>query len=296
MTKLYILNGPNKGQSFTLGHEVTYVGRSSDNDIQIKDKTVSRRHLKIIQRENRYFVMDLKSRNGTFSNGKYLTPNNEHEIKSGDPVAIGMSIIGIGDECIDQILPFLDSVELTQEISAESGIFKVHKDRSTQKKLELLYNASGELMKNYPIKETLGKIIVYVFRLLEGIDRVAFILLDPETGGIKETIFKTKKGEDDADKIFCQDVLMRVLHEREPLLIPDAFAELDDDLADTVKVEGIGSVMCIPLISSSKVLGAMYIDSLEKPYGFQSEDLSLFIDLCQQAALSIEKEQLECQL
>ena len=64
MHKLHILNGPEMGQVFELKEFLTYVGRSEDNDIQIENKTVSRRHLKIEQRENRFFVTDLKSENG----------------------------------------------------------------------------------------------------------------------------------------------------------------------------------------------------------------------------------------
>jgi pSer/pThr/pTyr-binding forkhead associated (FHA) protein len=47
MTKLYILNGSEMGLSFELKDGTNYVGRSFENDIQIEDKTVSRRHLKI---------------------------------------------------------------------------------------------------------------------------------------------------------------------------------------------------------------------------------------------------------
>jgi len=49
MTKLHILNGPKIGRSFELSDVATYVGRSLDNDIQIEDKTVSRKHLKIVK-------------------------------------------------------------------------------------------------------------------------------------------------------------------------------------------------------------------------------------------------------
>ncbi|MGD9042046.1 MAG: FHA domain-containing protein, partial [Desulfobacteraceae bacterium] len=63
MAKLYILNGPEIGRSFELREMATYVGRSSDNDIQIRDKTVSRRHLKIVKRGSRYLITDLDSRN-----------------------------------------------------------------------------------------------------------------------------------------------------------------------------------------------------------------------------------------
>ncbi len=37
---------------------------------------------------------------------------------------------------------------------------------------------------------------------------------------------------------------------------------------DTLKVLKILSVMCVPLIYRSQILGAIYVDSLERPYAF----------------------------
>ena len=51
MTKLYILNGPDIGKVFDIEKDAIYIGRSPDNDVQIKDKTVSRRHLRIKRRD-----------------------------------------------------------------------------------------------------------------------------------------------------------------------------------------------------------------------------------------------------
>jgi pSer/pThr/pTyr-binding forkhead associated (FHA) protein len=60
MTKLHILNGPDMGQPFELIDGATYLGRSIDNDIRIQDKTVSRRHLRIVKKGSKYFVIGLE--------------------------------------------------------------------------------------------------------------------------------------------------------------------------------------------------------------------------------------------
>ena len=123
MVKLYVLSGPQKGLSFELKEGRTYIGRSSDNDIQIEDRTVSRRHLRILKTGNAYYISDLKSRNGTFFNGHYLAPAIEVEIKEGVPITIGMSVICFGEICKKHMLPFLDSIGLSKKASEESGIF-----------------------------------------------------------------------------------------------------------------------------------------------------------------------------
>ena len=89
MAKLYIMNGPNKGQFFELKDDAIYIGRSPDNDIQMNDLTDSRKHLKILTKANKYFIEDLKSKNGTFVNGKQIDSGKEFEVKEGVPIAIG---------------------------------------------------------------------------------------------------------------------------------------------------------------------------------------------------------------
>jgi putative methionine-R-sulfoxide reductase with GAF domain len=295
MTKLYIVNGPEAGRPFELNEGLTYLGRSAENDIQIEDKTVSRKHLKILKKANKYYITDLKSRNGTFFNGNYLGPGVELEIKEGVPIAIGMSVICVGEACKEHMMPFLDSIGLTKEIGQQSGIFEQHRDNSNQRKLQLLYSVSDVLMANLPIRETLQRILDHIFDLLRRIDRGAFVLLDAETQEIREIVFRSKRATDDPNMIFCRDVVDRVIGNGKPIAVSDAETE-EDDIAETLKILKIESVLCVPLMSSSRVIGAVYIDSLERPYGFRREDISFFMDLSQRTALAVEAARLTSEL
>jgi putative methionine-R-sulfoxide reductase with GAF domain len=288
MTKLHIIAGPAIYQSFDLKVLITHVGRSHDNDIQIKDQTVSRKHLKIARRGNRYFITDLKSRNGTFSNGNYIAPGLELEVPEGVPIAIGMSLICLGEGCIEEIMPILDSIGFTKETGEQSGIFLVHRDKTNQKKLELLYQVSEVLNENLPINETLEKILDYIFDLLKRIDGVAFILVDPETEKILDVISRSNKPGADTSTLYCRDVVRRVIEDKKPLVISNVQTEEENEIIDTLKLLKIESVMCVPLISISQIMGVIYVDSQEMPFGFAKEDLSLFVDLCQRTALAIE--------
>ncbi len=51
-------------------------------------KTVSREHC-LIKRERDFYITDLKSRNGTWLNGKKLTPKRPYLLKGGDQVKLG---------------------------------------------------------------------------------------------------------------------------------------------------------------------------------------------------------------
>jgi hypothetical protein len=50
---------------------------------------VSRLHAVLKREASRVFLMDLGSSNGTYVNGKRLTPNVDHPISNGDVVALG---------------------------------------------------------------------------------------------------------------------------------------------------------------------------------------------------------------
>ena len=65
------------------------LGRSSRNDIVIKDKFVSKNHLKIIDDNQAYFIEDLGSANGTFLNGAKIEPNEVIELQNNDKIGVG---------------------------------------------------------------------------------------------------------------------------------------------------------------------------------------------------------------
>lgn len=133
MSKLYILSGPDKGQSFEMGRDAVYVGRSAHNTVKISDKAVSRRHLKILMRGDRYFIKDLESENGTFISGTEVSPGVDVEVAEGVPIVIGMSVICLGERCLEKVKPVLDSMELSTDISEKIGVFQQHESRTTQK-------------------------------------------------------------------------------------------------------------------------------------------------------------------
>jgi pSer/pThr/pTyr-binding forkhead associated (FHA) protein len=288
MTKLHVINELSKGESHELERDITYVGRSADNDILVKDKFVSRRHLKILCKENRYIIEDLKSTNGTFINGRQIRPGVEYEVSEGLPIAIGMSVICMGETCPEDILAFLNSIDVARDISRKFGLSIKDRRQTPQKNMELIYKVSNVLMESSDLGEIAEKILNYIFRLLKRIDRGALILIDRKTGKISEAITESRKPGADKSEAFSRDVVVRVIREGKAVMIPDAHSGEGMELLETLKLTKIGSVMCVPLISRSQMLGAIYVDSLHKPYGFRKEDLSLLTAFASRAALAIE--------
>src|SRR5512136_2231984 len=113
--QLYVLNGPNRGDIHRLIQGTNYVGRSMDNDVRIEDRTVSRKHLRIFRDKDKCFITDLKSRNGTFFRGSFITPGSTVEVQQGFPIALGIAVVCVGESCADEIMPFPELLGLTIE-------------------------------------------------------------------------------------------------------------------------------------------------------------------------------------
>lgn len=79
--KLHVIDGPHKGQPFNLNDDITTIGRFPDNDIRISDKGVSRHHGKFLKKDDKIFVVDLRSLQGLFIDGEKIEPGQEVEIK-----------------------------------------------------------------------------------------------------------------------------------------------------------------------------------------------------------------------
>lgn len=65
------------------------LGREETADFRINDSAVSKKHAKIIHRNQKYYICDLNSSNGTFLNNFKLEPYEEYELKSGNRVTFG---------------------------------------------------------------------------------------------------------------------------------------------------------------------------------------------------------------
>lgn len=76
-----------KMQEYYVLQKKTKIGRSSKNDIVIKDNFVSKNHLDIIEEGGVFFIEDLNSANGTYLNGEAL--HGKIELTNGDRIGVG---------------------------------------------------------------------------------------------------------------------------------------------------------------------------------------------------------------
>ena len=198
MPNIFILNGPQKGKSYQFDGNVAYIGRLPENEIQIKEKTVSRKHLRIMKKGDHFILRDLNSKNGTFIDGRALKPNIDYEVEPGTPVTVGKIIVSLGVISKEEIFSVKEMADLSYDFSS-TAIFTTHKDRPLTQptNMEFFYNVSTVLTESLDINEIMEKVLDYIFQLLKRIDRGVIILLDDESGEILSTISRSANGPGD---------------------------------------------------------------------------------------------------
>src|SRR5215813_9816854 len=77
--------------------EVT-IGRVQGNDIVLPKGNVSKRHARIVLKDGKFIIVDLKSTNGTYVNGRKIT--SPLVVKDSDKIYIGDFIVGVDENAI----------------------------------------------------------------------------------------------------------------------------------------------------------------------------------------------------
>jgi len=81
-------------EAFALTADVTHVGRGITADVRLDDHTVSARHAIVVLRADRLRILDDRSTNGTFVNGRRV---DEAELRDGDVVVLGRVVLTYRD-------------------------------------------------------------------------------------------------------------------------------------------------------------------------------------------------------
>jgi pSer/pThr/pTyr-binding forkhead associated (FHA) protein len=101
--RLVIERGRSAGKQFPLSDDESQIGRwdadggifpDVDLDADDPEAKVSRRHARIMRRDNKYFIEDLGSTNGTFINrGRRLLPGDRQPLHDGDEIIVGKTFL-----------------------------------------------------------------------------------------------------------------------------------------------------------------------------------------------------------
>ncbi|MGD2105070.1 MAG: FHA domain-containing protein [Anaerolineae bacterium] len=88
---LIAYEGDLEGERWILERDHTVIGRSSDCDVVLPKRQVSRHHAEIERDDEGYLLRDLGSKNGTYVNGR-VVGDEPHRLKDGDEIQIALYV------------------------------------------------------------------------------------------------------------------------------------------------------------------------------------------------------------
>lgn len=95
MWRIKILSGSQKGKSYSLKSGSNKFGRGEQSDCRIDSAQVSKQHFEIVVRDDKFFLKDLESSNGTFVNGVRV---RNALLKKGDKIAVHDIVLELTDQ------------------------------------------------------------------------------------------------------------------------------------------------------------------------------------------------------
>ena len=110
--------------SYQLSKPNVAIGRSPGNDIVLDATAISRYHASLFLSESDVYLQDLESVNGTYVDGRKLTPNEPYPLHGGEEILVG-EVRMIFRPADDNPTEPLTDVEVTRRIEYEQPTYRV---------------------------------------------------------------------------------------------------------------------------------------------------------------------------
>jgi serine phosphatase RsbU (regulator of sigma subunit) len=313
MPELIIKHGDRAPEKLVLERLRTTIGRSTRSDICIPDPFASRVHAELRREGDHYVLTDLGSANGTRFNGQPLS--GEIPIDSGDRFQIGETVFEfVEPRAVSQTLvdggDFNPSVtiSLSANKSATELFQSIEKARqaelSTKKVtartdlLGLISKVGVTLLAATTLDETLQQVADLVFEAVPAERCVIMLREDDQVAqedcekGMKIAVARLREKSDDFGDIrVSRSVLREVVENHKSVLTSDA--QHDPRFASqTMVLQGIRSVLAVPLASKDEVFGLIYADSPVSETTFTEDHLKVLTTLASVAAIRVENTRL----
>ncbi len=245
------------------------IGRSSDNQLQLPDAQVSRRHAEIVQETDGWHIRDCGSRFGTYVNSERV---NDCRLQSGDKIRIGQTDLRLdGGEASSAASGAFDFRQVTALLA---GLRALGSTRVVDEVLQLVLDSALELT---------------------GAER-GFILLAEENGQLSLKLARARGGITLSSAKTSQRIPEQVFATGTDRIVTDLLDDAHASLHAGTVALGIRHVVCTPLNVlqygadvQERRIGVLYLDSRERGY---LQTVAALHALAAEAAVVIENARL----
>ncbi|MCH2209384.1 MAG: ATP-binding protein [Lentisphaerales bacterium] len=281
------LAGPFAGKEFPITKKSTSVGRSREADILVGDTLLSRKHAKIFLKDDKWLIEDLKSSNGTWIGGREI--KEASELQNFQRVRAGNSMFEVEfrNQPKEEVDPSISYSFKPAPIGEDTSDLPLEDIRWQHRRLTVMYNLQNQL--SLLLNE--NDIYSCVASALLGeiaADYIYMMVYDQKADRFVPSFGQDKSGK--AVTINRQPISSSVLEyvkrKKEAVLSEDP--PNDTRFAsDSVSIMKTQTVICVPVISQSDMIGAIYMASVELNKKFTEEDLKLLAGVAFSSGMAI---------
>jgi signal transduction histidine kinase len=283
MANLLMLRGPGAGKRFSLDGRETVIGRQAGLGIHLDLPDVSRRHARITREDERLFLEDLGSSNGTLVDGQRI---------SGKVALDGPRRITIGPcEFLFETPQASDEqVEIRAELPSGRTNFDLYRQDSASK-LRAVLDIAHQLAQSRDLDELWPRLLDHLLGLFPKADRGLVLLRDRERMVVRAV--KARRPERGSAGLYSRSVVQRVVSEGIGIMAANR-----GTAGETLQAAGILSFVCVPLKSrDGRVLGVLQLDRAGRgDTDFGPEDLHLLTAISLQVSAVLENTALHAEL
>jgi serine phosphatase RsbU (regulator of sigma subunit) len=315
MAELIVKYPDRAAEHFQISRLRVTIGRSARNDLCIPDPFASRVHAEVRNEGDEYFLQDLGSANGTLYNGSVVeTPITltrggriqigETEIVFNDsqfPLSSGATMITDNSSSIPEATIALSSADRTT-----SGLFEaIEGARSGSTSQETVFNRPARqsdllaliskvgvaLLASVTLNETLEQVVSLVFEAVPA-DRCMVMMREDKSPELKVAVARLRDRVGEVGEIrISRSVIDEVVTNGKSVLTSDAQAD-PRFAGGTVMLQGVRSVLAVPLGVGANVFGIIYADSPLAEGRFTEDHLKVLTTLASVAAIRVENARL----
>jgi sigma-B regulation protein RsbU (phosphoserine phosphatase) len=274
------------------------IGRASSCDLVLADRYLSRRHARLINRDGRWLVEDLGSRNGTLLNGHRL--DNPAELRDHDVLQLSASLITViagGEDDAARpaeqhsttgSIPSATILRPASDLLAHSGLESEATAtpaelRRYASRLRLLNDVHHALSRPIQLQELLDLILDRAFEQLQP-EEGAVWLKTPD-GGVERAASKSTLGRE-AQFLESTTLVNEVIEKGLAALVLDT--DTDERFGtESILTTGVRSLVAAPLADPEGCLGMIALNSRLHRRQFKEDDLELLASLASVASLRI---------
>ncbi|MCZ6726290.1 MAG: SpoIIE family protein phosphatase [Acidobacteria bacterium] len=293
---LRLLVTPAQGDSFELpleGEELI-VGRSSDCDLPIRDRFMSRRHARLFRQAEGWFIEDLGSRNGTLLDGSPV--DAPKPISAGSEISLSSSLLRIeetnkprswpnsrqsNDQTIfrsaSELLESQDTISPDDSASAE--VLASHAGR-----LQILNELHQVLARSLTLDDLMNTFLERAFDLLQ--PEEAVIILRQPDGEYTRAARKAAPGYEE-ERLLSKTLVHQVAEQGQAALVLDVAEDQRFAEAESIVASGVRSLIAAPLADADGSIGMIALNSRLHRHQFSEADMELLTSLGAVAALRL---------